>query len=95
MPVAGLLSGRFGSMERRWRGGSQTALPADRLPSHVAIAAVALSIAATAVPLALILAPELRGQIAPPRFANLMLGRSTKRPFCGFWSPRCCSATPR
>ena len=74
MPVAGLLSGRFGSMERRWRGGSQAALPADRLPPHVAIAAVALSIAATAVPLALILAPELRGQIAPPRFANLMLG---------------------
>src|ERR1041384_4271273 len=74
MPVAGLLSGRFGSVERRWRGGSQAALPADRLPPHVAIAAVALSIAATAVPLALILAPELRGQIAPPRFANLMLG---------------------
>src|ERR1051325_8009027 len=67
MPVAGLLSGRFGSVERRWRGGSQAALPADRLPPHVAIAA-------TAVPLALILAPELRGQIALPRFANLMLG---------------------
>src|SRR5207248_11226311 len=61
-------------MGRRWRGGSHTALPADRLPPHVAIAAVALSIAATAVPLALILEPELRGQIAPPRFANLLLG---------------------
>src|SRR5205814_2060911 len=74
MPVAGLLSGRFGSVGRRWRGGSHAVLPADQLPPHVAIAAVALSIAATAVPLALILEPELRGQVAPPRFANLLLG---------------------
>src|SRR5437763_17211486 len=74
MPVAGLLSGRFGSVGRRWRGGSHPALPADQLPPHVAIAAVALSIAATAVPLALVLEPELRGQVAPPRFANLLLG---------------------
>src|SRR6266576_2679159 len=74
MPVAGLLSGRFGSMGRPWRGGSHAALPADQLPPHVAIAAIALSIAATAVPLALILEPELRGQVAPPRFANLLLG---------------------
>src|SRR5437763_4152450 len=74
MPVAGLLSGRFGSMGRRWRGGSHAALPADQLPPHVAVAAIALSIAATAVPLALILEPELRGQVAPPRFANLLLG---------------------
>src|SRR5256886_14657211 len=74
MPVGGLLSGRFGSVGRRWRGGSHAALPADQLPPHVAIAAIALSIAATAVPLALILEPELRGQVAPPRFANLLLG---------------------
>src|SRR5438552_3325094 len=74
MPVAGLLSGRFGSVGRRWRGGSHAVLPADPLPPHVAIAAVALSIAATAVPLALILEPELRGQVAPPRFANMLLG---------------------
>src|SRR5256885_8522388 len=74
MPVAGLLSGRLGSVGRRWRGGSPPALPADQLPPHVAIAAIALSIAATAVPLALILEPELRGQVAPPRFANLLLG---------------------
>src|SRR5204863_430444 len=66
--------GRFGSVGRRWRGGSHAVLPADQLPPHVAIAAVALSIAATAVPLALILEPELRGQVAPPRFANLLLG---------------------
>lgn len=61
-------------MGQRWRRGSHAALPADQLPPHVAIAAVALSIAATAVPLALILEPELRAQVAPPRLANLLLG---------------------
>src|SRR5437868_14816351 len=74
MPVAGLLSGRLGSVGRRWRGGSHAALPADQLPPHVAIAAIALSLAASDVPLALILEPELRGQVARPRFANLLLG---------------------
>ena len=74
MPVAGLLSVRFGPMARGSSGVARRAPAGDRLRPRVAIAAVALSVTATAVPLALILQPELRGQVMPARLATLLLG---------------------
>lgn len=61
-------------MALRGGGGPSATSRGDRLPPHFAIVAILLSIIAAAVPLSLVLQPELRGQLPPVRLANLLLG---------------------
>jgi len=61
-------------MTLRRRGGSPAASSGDSPRPHVTVVAILLSLVAAAVPLAIMLQPELRTQAAPPRLANSLLG---------------------
>jgi two-component system sensor histidine kinase RpfC len=57
------------------RGNGPPAAPSgDGVRVRDAMAAIALSIVAACVPITLIMLPELRAQIAPPRLGNALLG---------------------
>jgi HPt (histidine-containing phosphotransfer) domain-containing protein len=61
-------------MAQRRGGGSPDAPSGGSLRPHFTAVAILLSLVAAAVPLAIMLQPELRSQMAPPRLANLLLG---------------------